>query len=109
MCCSQSGKSVTEEILPPSRMAILEASAQESRARRGGGADLGHLLPMSATSRNVQGSQLMRSAAEGDSALLLGGDLIVTVFEVPVMSHSISGGKQGVGPCHGLSSEPAGW
>ena len=64
-------------------MAILEASAQESRARRGGGGDLGHLLPMSATSRNVQGSQLMRSAAEGDSALLLGGDLIVTVFEVP--------------------------
>ena len=27
----------------------------------------------------VQGTQLMRSAAEGDSALLLGGDLIVTV------------------------------
>ncbi|BDA48868.1 probable vacuolar protein sorting-associated protein 13A at C-terminar half [Coccomyxa sp. Obi] len=78
---SESGKSVTEEIPPPSRMAILEASALESRARRGGGGgDLGHLLPMSASSRNVQGSQLMRSAAEGDSALLLGGDLIVTVF-----------------------------
>ncbi len=29
----------------------------------------------------VQGTQLMRSAAEGDSALLLGGDLIVTVHQ----------------------------
>ena len=27
----------------------------------------------------MQGTQLMRSAAEGDSALLLGGDLIITV------------------------------
>lgn len=85
----QSGKSVVEEI-PTSRMAILEASAQESRARRGGGGDLGHLLPMSATSRNVQGSQLMRSAAEGDSALLLGGDLIVTVFQARVCSSADS-------------------
>lgn len=78
----QSGRSEEEIAVPPSRMAILEASALESRTRRGGGGDLGHLLPMSATSRNVQGSQLMRSAAEGDSALLLGGDLIVTVFQV---------------------------
>lgn len=29
----------------------------------------------------AQGTQLMRSAAEGDSALLLGGDLIVTVHQ----------------------------
>ena len=78
------------EEIPTSRMAILEASAQESRARRGGGGDLGHLLPMSATSRNVQGSQLMRSAAEGDSALLLGGDLIVTVFQARVCSSADS-------------------
>ena len=27
----------------------------------------------------MQGTQLLQSAAEGDSALLLGGDLIVTV------------------------------
>lgn len=29
----------------------------------------------------VQGTQLMRSAAQGDSALLLGGDLIVIVHQ----------------------------
>ena len=29
----------------------------------------------------MQGTQLLQSAAEGDSALLLGGDLIVTVHK----------------------------
>lgn len=31
----------------------------------------------------VQGSPLMRQAVDGDSALLLGGDLMVSVREVP--------------------------
>lgn len=45
------------------RVDILEASAMESRQKRYG--DMGHLLPMSSTSRTIQGTQLMRSAAEG--------------------------------------------
>ena len=75
----------------PTRTALLDASAQESRARRFGrsGAidgDVGHLLPASMASRQVQGTQLMRSAAEGDSTLLLGGDLIVTVYSARGLS-----------------------
>lgn len=106
----QSDKSM-EEIIPPSRLTILEASAQESRARRGGGGDMGHLLPMSASSRNVQGSQLMRSAAEGDSALLLGGDLIVTIYQArhcPTQAVSLNfTGKPGCFCC-GKSAATAG-
>ena len=80
----------------PVRAALLEVSPQETRARRFGrsGAvdgDVGHLLPASMASRQVQGTQLMRSAAEGDSALLLGGDLIVTVYSARGLSGQARG------------------
>ena len=52
----------------------------------GGGAglrtlDAGHLVSHGMSKRGVQGTQLMRSAAESDSALLLGGDLGVVVVQ----------------------------
>ena len=47
--------------------------------------DLGHHLAnlhVPASSQAVQGSELMQSSTAADSALLLGGDLLVTVWEV---------------------------
>lgn len=43
-------------------------------------ADKGHIGPVSA--RELQGSRLMRQAVDGDSTLLLGGDLMVSIREV---------------------------
>jgi hypothetical protein len=43
--------------------------------------DAGHLVSRGMSKRGVQGTQLMRSAAESDSALLLGGDLGVVVVQ----------------------------
>ena len=43
--------------------------------------DAGHLVSRGMSKRGVQGTQLMRSAAESDSALLLGGDLGVMVVQ----------------------------
>jgi hypothetical protein len=57
------------------KFSILEASAMESRSKRYG--DVGHLLPINTTSKFVQGTQLMRSAAEG------GGFILSPVLPVP--------------------------
>ena len=43
--------------------------------------DAGHLVSRGMSKRGVQGTQLMRTAAESDSALLLGGDLGVVVVQ----------------------------
>jgi len=47
--------------------------------------DLGHHLSnlhVPASSQTVQGSELMKSNAAAEAALLLGGDLLVTVWQV---------------------------
>ena len=46
--------------------------------------DAGHLAPMGLLSgaQRAQGSALLCEAAQGDAALLLGGDLTITVFRV---------------------------
>jgi hypothetical protein len=47
--------------------------------------DLGHHLSnlhVPASSQTVQGSELMRSNTAAESALLLGGDLLVTIWQV---------------------------
>lgn len=47
--------------------------------------DLGHHLSnlhIPASSQAVQGSELMRSGTAAESALLLGGDLLITVWHV---------------------------
>jgi hypothetical protein len=54
---------------------------------RDSGEDLGHVLGEGGgvdpgTRKTLQGSRLMRSVADSTSALLLGGDLMVTVFQV---------------------------
>ena len=50
---------------------------QMVRARKEGGT----LVPLAASSQAVQGSELMQSATSADSALLLGGDLLVSVWQ----------------------------
>ena len=57
---------------PPSR----QASGRDAQDR----AALAHVTSLAA--RDVQGSNLMRQAIDSDSALLLGGDLLVSVREV---------------------------
>ena len=50
--------------------------------------DAGHLVSHGMSKRGVQGTQLMRSAAESDSALLLGGDLGVVVVQARSRAHT---------------------
>lgn len=60
---------------------------QELRDRRGNdwrdpAEDLGTVGTDPSGRKTLQGSRLMRSVADSTSALLLGGDLMVTVFQV---------------------------
>ena len=42
----------------------------------------GSLLDAPSSPRDVQGSKLVQRMTESDAALMLGGDLLVTIFEV---------------------------
>jgi len=68
--------------------------------------DLGHHLSnlhVPASSQTVQGSELMRSNTAAESALLLGGDLLVTVWQASPPSLFPCGEIQDVRSAHAHS------